>query len=182
GGKNINLFSGLVKHARDGDTYMMMTKVDGHASRVHRSPARKILVNMRSTEGDAPGYSFPFGVFERGILSMLAEVDPRDILDGDQSGAGDEVLTLSRELAGIEARIGELEAELLKGDVAALAKVLRKLEERKKGLAAQLADARHKAAHPLSETWGEAKTLLGVLDKAPDPVDAQLRLRSALRR
>jgi DNA invertase Pin-like site-specific DNA recombinase len=180
-GKNINLFSGLVKHARDGDTYMMVTKVDGHASRVHRSPARKILVNMRSAEGDAPGYSFPFAVFERAVLSGLAEIDPHDILDGDQR-AGDEVLTLSRELAGIEARSGELEAELLKGDVAALAKVLRKLEERKRELAAQLADARHKAANPLSESWGEAKTLLGVLEKAPDPTDAQLRLRSALRR
>ncbi|MFL5338822.1 MAG: recombinase family protein, partial [Gemmataceae bacterium] len=179
-GKNINLFSGLVKHARDGDTYFMVTRIDGHTSRAHRSPDRKLLVNMRSTEGDAPGYSFPFPVFMQAVLSMLAEINPGDILNGDDGP--DEVLTLAQELTGVEARIGEFEVELLKGDVTALAKVLRKMEARKKELAAALADARPKAANPLSESWGEAKTLLGVLEKSPDPTEARLRLRSALRR
>src|SRR5262245_23631964 len=179
-GKNLNVFSGLVKHARDGDTYFMVTKVDGHRGRARRSPPRQILVNMRSTEGDAPGYSFPFPVFEQAVLSMLAEVNPHDILNGDQGT--DETLPLARELAGVEARIGDLEVELLSGDVAALARVLRKLEARKNGLAAALAEARQRAANPLSESWGEAKTLLGVLEKSPDPADVRLRLRSALRR
>jgi hypothetical protein len=66
--------------------------------------------------------------------------------------------------------------------VAALAKVLRQLEGQKRELGVKVAEARQKAAHPLSESWGQAKSLLSVLDNAPDPVDARLRLRSALRR
>src|SRR5262249_17416498 len=56
------------------------------------------------------------------------------------------------------------------------------LEQRQAGLAAKLADARQEAAHPLSETWGEAQTLIDTLAAAPDPRDARLRLRAALRR
>ena len=63
-----------------------------------------------------------------------------EILNGDQGP--DETLVLAGQLAGIEARIAELEAELLKGDVAALARVLRQLEEQKKTLVAELAAAR----------------------------------------
>src|SRR5262249_25242918 len=49
-------------------------------------------------------------------------------------------------------------------------------------LTRQLTEARREAAHPLSEAWGEARTLLGALEAAADPEDARLRLRSALRR
>src|SRR5262249_16776454 len=73
------------------------------------------------------------------------------------------------------------ERELLKGDVAALAKVLRQLEGRKAELAKQLTTARQKAATPATEAWRDAKSLLGAVEKAPDPRDARLRLRSGLR-
>ena len=98
-----------------------------------------------------------------------------------REGGPDTVQVLSGELSRVEAKIAELEAELLNGDVAALAKVLREQEARKRDLAARLAEARHKAAHPLSEKWGQAHSLLAALDSAPDRPDALLRLRSALR-
>src|SRR5262249_11255120 len=46
----------------------------------------------------------------------------------------------------------------------------------------RLAEARHKALHPLSEAWGEASTLLETIEQAADPDDARLRLRDVLRR
>jgi hypothetical protein len=101
-------------------------------------------------------------------------------LNGD--AGPDESLVLAGELARVEAKIAELEAELLQGDVAALARVLRTLEGQKAEVAGRLAEARQKAAHPLSESWGEAQSLIGALTSAPDPQDARLRLRSALRR
>jgi len=70
----------------------------------------------------------------------------------------------------------------MKGDVAALARVLRSLEEQKRDVAAQLAEARVKAAHPLADSWGEVQSLAVALANAPDPEDARLRLRSVLRR
>jgi hypothetical protein len=57
-----------------------------------------------------------------------------------------------------------------------------KLEARKQDVAARLAEARARAAHPASESWGECQSLIGVLAAAPDPLEARLRLRSALRR
>jgi hypothetical protein len=49
-----------------------------------------------------------------------------------------------------------------------------------KALAQRLAEAREKAAHPLSETWGEAQGILATLASAPDQVDVRMRLRSCL--
>jgi hypothetical protein len=56
------------------------------------------------------------------------------------------------------------------------------LEARKAELTVKLKDAQEKAANPLSEKWGEAKSLLEAMEQAPDQADARLRLRSALRR
>lgn len=171
-GKHINIFSGLIHNARDGDSYIAVTRVDGQKS--HR-----VLLNSRSMNGDGQCYSFPLETFERAILSMLAEVDPRDVLG---KAGPDESLKISGELATVEAKIAELEVELLKGDVAALAKVLRQLEDHKRELVGKLAEARQKAASPISEAWGAAQSLLTTLDAAPDQEEARLRLRSALRR
>jgi hypothetical protein len=137
-------------------------------------------VNYDAQEGRARLYSFDYTVFETAILSCLREIDPHEILNGDTGP--DETIVLAGELASVEAKIAELESELLKGDVAALAKVLRRLEGQKADLAARLATARQKAAHPLSETWGEAQSLVDTLASASDPEAARLRLRAALRR
>src|SRR5262249_50827868 len=81
------------------------------------------------------------------------------------------------------AQIEKLEVELETApDLAPFRRALTKLVDKRRALAAKLAEAQEKAAHPLSETWGEAKTLIEALDTAPDPEDARLRLRTALRR
>jgi hypothetical protein len=121
--------------------------------------------------------SFPYAVFERAILLELAELDPREVLDGPNGH--DNVVALEGELGAVEARIAELEGELLTGDVKAIGRVLRQLEARQADLSRQLADARQKAANPLSSAWGEAKNLLAALD---DSEDTQMRLRAVLRR
>jgi hypothetical protein len=168
----VNLFAGLVKNARAGDAYYMTSRVDrGHKYRV--------LVATNSQQGLSPCWSFPYPVFERAVLSMLAEIDPAEIVGADQGG--NEVMTLSGELASVEGQIAKLEAELETGDIPSLARALRAREERRRNLTARLADARARAAHPLAASWGEALSLSAALDQAPDPEDARLRLRSALR-
>jgi DNA invertase Pin-like site-specific DNA recombinase len=171
----VNVFSGLLYGAHDGGTYYLHTR----SSSVYGTRWR-VLLNTDAVEGRAPARTFPFDVFERAVLSLLKEIDPREILNGDH--APDETQALAGELARTEVKIGELEAELENGDVAALARKLRELEARKRDLVDKLADARQKAAHPLSEAWGEARSLIEALDGAPDPVDARIRLRAVLRR
>jgi DNA invertase Pin-like site-specific DNA recombinase len=172
-GKHADPFAGLIRDGLDGAPYVAWTQTT--------APYRyRILRNANACEGrKGGGPSFPLPVFEAAVLSCLRELDPHEIINGDHP---DESLALAGQLAGLEARIAELEAALLDGDVAALARALRTLEERKRELAKALADARQKAAHPLGEVWGEAKAVMAALDSAPDPDAARLRLRSALRR
>jgi DNA invertase Pin-like site-specific DNA recombinase len=174
----VNVFSGLLRDARgkdSADTYFITTDRGSG-----RGALRRVLVNNAGAEGRAKYCSFPAEAFERGVFSCLREIDPHEIINGDEGP--DEARALTGEHAAVQERIARLEAELVSGDVAALARVLRQLEAQEKDLAARLAAAQEKAAHPLSAAWGEAQTLLQALDSAPDPREARLRLRSALRR
>jgi DNA invertase Pin-like site-specific DNA recombinase len=172
-GGQVNVFAKLIRDAVDGGTYYMTARVD-------RGNRYYVLANLNSAEGRARCRSVSYPAFERAVLSLLSEVKPHQVMGRDDGP--DEVQVLGGELARVEAKIAELEAELLNGDVAALARVLRDQEGRKRDLAARLADARQKAAHPLGEVWGQTHTLLSVIDGAPDPDDVRVRLRSALRR
>jgi DNA invertase Pin-like site-specific DNA recombinase len=176
-GPFVNVFAGLLRNALDGDSYCMVSR--GGSVKWHKRPVR-VLVNGDAHGGRATYRSFPYDPFERAILSLLAEVDPRQVTGKDDGP--DEVMILSGRLAKVQAKKAEIEAELLNGDVASLAKVLRQLEAEERELAEQLAGARQKAAHPLSEAWGETVTLASALENAPDQNDARLRLRAALRR
>jgi DNA invertase Pin-like site-specific DNA recombinase len=171
---DVNIFQGLLRGARDGASYTVAKEM-GHGSpyRTLRSVAPRL--------GMGRGHSFPLTTFEDAVLSCLKEIDPHEILNGD-SGP-DETLTLGAELAAVETSVAAILADMdAHGESPALFKRLRQKEARQAELVRQLAAAREKAAHPLSESWGEAKTLIEALRNAPDPRDARLRLRSALRR
>jgi DNA invertase Pin-like site-specific DNA recombinase len=165
-GKHINLFAGLLRHATDGDSLY----VD-----------KKVLVNTAGVEGRAAFVSFPAETFERAVLTWLREIDPKSILAGAN---GHDVLTaVEDEFGQVERSIAALLADLdANGDSPLVLARLRAKEQRRAELAKLLEAARQKAANPLSASWGEAKTLLDALGSAPDPEDARLRLRSALRR
>jgi DNA invertase Pin-like site-specific DNA recombinase len=194
-GKHLDLFKGLLRDARDGSTLVVITRSEDGGKRearlakwrkgakrdlpIKRSAGvvhTRHLTNLSSTQGHAC-VSFPLPVFEAALLGELAEIDPKEILNGDK--APPRTVALSAELAGVEARVGEIQAELLEGDVAAAMGVLRQLEARKKDLNERLAEARREEAHPLAECWGE---MGGLLPKLAGGEDTRVRLRSALRR
>jgi DNA invertase Pin-like site-specific DNA recombinase len=168
-----NLFTGLTRDARTGEGYFVTARND-------EGGFRRVLVNFAATQGRAKCFAFPLQVFEDAILACLREIDPHEILNGDQGP--DETQALAGELAHVEGRIQRLQAELRKGgDIEELASVVRDLAKDRQALADRLAEARHKASHPLSEVWGEARSIMATLKEAPDPQDARLRLRSKLR-
>jgi DNA invertase Pin-like site-specific DNA recombinase len=169
----VNVFAGLLHDALDGGGMYAKNSTD------RRGTQRRTLINALYSQLRSTRRSFPLATFERGILSMLREVDPREVLG---QGGPDEAAVLAGELGRVGAKIAELEAELLNGNVAALAKVLRRLEGEKQELEGKLAEARQKAAHPLGEAWKGVRSLLTALDDAPDPEDVRLRLRAVLRR
>jgi hypothetical protein len=167
-GKRVELFSGLLKNARDGDSYYVGT-------RTANGRRYRVLLNRAGVEGRGKLVAFSADVFEQAIRACLEEIDPHEILNGDTGP--DETLALSGELAEVEARIAAVEKELLAGDVATLVRVVRQLEIRQRELTEKLAEARQRAAHPLSESWGEVQSLLDV----PDTEDNRLRIRAALK-
>jgi DNA invertase Pin-like site-specific DNA recombinase len=174
GTQAINVFAGLLRNAREGDAYYM-------AIRVERAGRYYVMLNRNSQEGRSPCFSFPYTIFERAILSKLAEIDPAEVV-GREDGA-DEVMVLSGELGGVESSIKAILADMdAHGESPVLFRRLRAKEDEQRELTARLTAARAKAAHPLAESWGQCRSLLSAIDKAPDPDDARLRLRSALRR
>jgi hypothetical protein len=169
----VNIFQGLLRGARDGMTYAVQLQTD-----VKGRPPYRVLRSVAPRSGAGSASSFPLPVFERAFLTCLKEINPQVIIGDD---APDEAPALAERLADVEARIGAVEEQLLEGDVAALTRVLRQLEVSRKDIIARLVEARRRAANPVTESWAEAKSLLEVLDSAPDPKEARLRLRSALR-
>jgi DNA invertase Pin-like site-specific DNA recombinase len=173
----VNVFSGLLRDARDGAA----VHVKDESLRGGRT--RKVLVSAAALDGQ-PGsrfVTFPFAVFTDAVLSCLREIDPRTVLPAN--GHQDRVLTLTDRLAGVEAEVEKVKGRLLeKGYSDALADVLGRLEAKHKQLAGELASARQEAASPLGAAWGDCKSLLDALDHAPNPADAQVKLRAAVRR
>jgi DNA invertase Pin-like site-specific DNA recombinase len=172
----LNLFDGLLRDARDKD--------GGSFYLFYRGPkgaAKRFVMNAAGFERRQPIVTFPLDVLEQAILSLLQEIDSREILNGGEGP--DESLALAGELERVESSIAAIEADLDEhGESPTLFRRLRAKEEDKRRLVGRLAEARQKAAHPLSESWGQAQSLLATLDAAPDPDDARLRLRSSLRR
>jgi DNA invertase Pin-like site-specific DNA recombinase len=173
----VNVFAGILKHARDGDSYIMTQRL----SRTGGKTTRKfqILVNGEGDQGRERGYSIPYLEFETAILNCLKEIRPHDILNGDHPP--DETAALSRELGGVEAELADANTFMdANGFSVSIGKRVAALEARQADLAARLNEARHLAAHPLSESWGECQSLADAI--AADPYDGRLRLRSSLRR
>jgi DNA invertase Pin-like site-specific DNA recombinase len=173
--KRINVFAGLLKDARDGGTYYL-TKVSSR-----KGNTLPVLLNLNGTEGRKKRCSFPFPTFEAAVLSHLHEIDPRELLDG--VNGHDEVTQLEGEFGQLEKDIAALVVDLdTHGESPVLYARLRAKESRKAEVGERLAEAKRKAANPLSSAWAEAKSLIGFLDEAADKDDARLRLRAAIRR
>jgi DNA invertase Pin-like site-specific DNA recombinase len=173
GKAGINLFAGLLHDARDGGTFVRVNKGQ-KASGVSLAP-------YRAVQGVGKYFAFPFGIFESAVLSCLHEINPRDILP-KKDRSGEQVLALSGQYEEVLGEIEKVKARLQAKYSDAVADVLDRHEERKRALAEQLAEAKQEASSPAMEAWGQAKSLIETLDKAPDPDEARTRLRAAIRR
>jgi DNA invertase Pin-like site-specific DNA recombinase len=171
----INVFAGLLFDSRDGSR-MHITNQGKRSS----GPALVSYAAQMGAKGTRYA-TFPFGTFERGVLSCLREIDPRDILKG--ANGHDEVMVLEGELGQVESAIAAISADLdAHGESPTLYVRLRAKEARKTELVKELDAAKRKAANPASAIWGECKSLLEVLDSSPNPEETRIKLRGVLRR
>ena len=177
--KRVNLFANLLHDARGGDSVVHVKK-----GKKGGKDTDCVLIPYKGINGVAGtrSLSFPAEVFEQAVLSCLREIDPREILP-QADGATDRVLSLTGKRADLLARVEKIKGQIVDGgEIASLVDVLRKLEARLAEAEEALAEAKRQAASPVSVTWGEYGSLVDALEAAPDPEEARVRLRSALRR
>lgn len=176
----VNVFLNLLTDARTGTPMHLMS----HRGRTKTNPGGGMPVVCPSDFklGKSAFCSFPLPVLEAAVFGELREVDPRAILPANR--AGDEVMTLSGRLSELDQRMGVIKSRLA-GDAAdcePLIDVLRSMDADRRDVANRLAEARQRAASPLTEAWGETRSLLDALNASKDKDAARTRLRAALRR
>jgi hypothetical protein len=167
-GKHVNLFAGLLRDARTGCPL----------SYRHQKP-RAVIVPANAAA--CPKWAtFPADPFERALRSELVEVRTKDIA-GDDTAAR-KVEALSGRLTEADELTRQWKAKMDDPEIVdVVADKLRDLAARRKALAAELADAQREAASPVSEAWGEFRTLAG-MDPDDDTDELRVRIRGALRR
>jgi hypothetical protein len=157
--------------ARDGSTLHLIDKgIKGGG---------KFLVSSAALRHEAGAVTVPFSypVFEQAVVKLLKEINAREVLG--QPDAPDQVMVLAGKLGTVEDAIAALTKDLDEhGESPALFARLRQREAQRTQVAEQLAAARARAAHPLSETWGDLKAVL----KALGDEEVRLRFRTCLRR
>ena len=95
GSKMINVFAGLIRNARAGDSYYMTHRTP-HGYGQKNFYRYYVLITEDSQQGRSPAYSFPYPIFEKAILELLAEVDPRSVVGTEHSNQA--AILLSGEL------------------------------------------------------------------------------------
>jgi DNA invertase Pin-like site-specific DNA recombinase len=175
GPRDVYLWEGMLTDARTGTPYWRVAVSNAGSTSLYPAAA---LDGHHSGRGT----SFPVWIFERGLLDLLREVDPREILAG--VNGHDKLARLEAELAHIEAELAQLAAALDRGFSITLENAAKRWEARKAELLPALQQAQREAAHPLSAGWTECQGLLAVLDNTPAEAmeETRCRLRSALRR
>lgn len=168
----VNLFSGLLTDADNGEGFFVASWGKGGKE----GGARRVLLSSAAKQG-GPSNSFPEPAFERAVRLCLKEIDPAEVTRRE---GPDRAAVVAGRLEEVADLLKGYEAELLAGGPKSktLMRVVAKLEEEQAALLEEQRQARHEEARPLSESWGQARTLA----ELPDTPDNRLRLRSLLRR
>jgi DNA invertase Pin-like site-specific DNA recombinase len=166
--KYVNLFRGLLRHARDGAGFTVVNKATGQAPKLS-------LMNV-TAEGGAC-YTFPLGVFEGAILSLLREVDPRDVLPRQGQGPG-RADVLRAELRNVRQDLAAIKEDLHRKYSRHLAEVLREKETEEERVAGELQEELARQASSLEKDWRELPTLADLAGAD----EGRLRLAATLRR
>jgi DNA invertase Pin-like site-specific DNA recombinase len=170
--KYVNVFKGLLKHARDGEGFVLHNKGTGAAPQL-------LLVNATGEGGRANCWTFPYPTFEEAVLGMLKEVNPRDVLP-KKAEAPSVADALRARLKNVRQDIDQLKADLREGYDKHLATVLRERGVEEERIAQELQDELAKSVRPAERAWKDLPSLVDMIRKDGD--EARLRLRPVLRR
>jgi DNA invertase Pin-like site-specific DNA recombinase len=173
-GKYVNVFKGLLTHARDGEGFVLHNKGTGEKPEL-------ILVNATGNGGRGRCYTFPYPVFEEAVLRLLHEVDPREVMP-KEGGVPSKADVLKAKLTNLRSDIGQLQEDLREGYSKALSAALRERETAEEQVTGELQEELARTVRPAAKAWKELPTLAKLIQTADDPDDVRLKLRPVLRR
>jgi DNA invertase Pin-like site-specific DNA recombinase len=171
-----NLFTGLLRDARDGCTMVTVSESD-------KCKTVKLVSSGGQRGKKGSDYrTFPYEVLERGFLTLLREVTPADVVG--RNGTADEVAGLTAKLQTLARNVEKVQANLRAyGDFDTGLSLLRDLEREKGETSKALEAAKAKASHPAAEVLGEAQSLADLLDAAEEgellPLRTKIKARIA---
>jgi hypothetical protein len=166
-----NLFTGLVRDARDGET-MLLKRPTGSEGRYIYLKSGGRLYGQESTKT----WSFPYLEFERAFLQFLDGLDAADV--ADRAGAVDAVAECEGRLADVERRVAQVEEHAAtEGNPAPYLGLLKRLHEERAGLSARLEELKAQAQVNRWQSLGDARALMQLLDGAAGADRERLRRR-----
>jgi DNA invertase Pin-like site-specific DNA recombinase len=168
----VNVFQGILKHARDGEGFLL------HNKGTTKKP-ELILLNASGNDNRSPSWTFPYFHFERLILGLLREIDPSDVLPHEKAASRADVLRAK--LENVRSEITKLTDDLRQGYSKTLAAVLREKEAEEEHVGTDLQEELAKSVRPAARAWKDLPSLVDVLDKADDPEGVRLKLRTVLK-
>jgi DNA invertase Pin-like site-specific DNA recombinase len=177
-----NLFTGLVYCALSGEK-MHLVHALGRKLADERKRKKYVYLAPTQETGASKGGRIDYAVFEAAILTLLAELHPRDIMAGERSVAGkSELARLSGRLFDIDNRIAQARRRALSaGDFDALLDLIQDLQDERKQVMERRAELELKERGRGSANLGEAQSLIGMLKSSPIRQREELRRRLRVR-
>jgi DNA invertase Pin-like site-specific DNA recombinase len=168
-----NLFTGVLRDARDSQTMVLVTESDGNRS------TRLISSGGRDGRPGSSYLTFPYDAFEGAFLGLVKELKPADVLPPKTPRNGEkELAELSGRLAALDYKLQAVKKRVLaEDDTEALLDIAAALEREKKDTTARLEKARAEAVSAPAESLGEAQTLIGLLSDVEGETRADLRTK-----
>jgi DNA invertase Pin-like site-specific DNA recombinase len=171
-----NLFTGLLRDARDGCTLVTNSESD-------KCKTVK-LVSSGAQRGHAGStyLTFPYEAAEDSFLKLVKELKASDILPRDRRGGADEAAELTGRLKELEYRISKTRADMkAHGEFDEGLQLLRELADEKKDVDRQLEKAKAKAAAAGSDALSETQSLVDLLEGAKGDEAKLLDLRTKIK-
>jgi DNA invertase Pin-like site-specific DNA recombinase len=170
--RHVNLFAGLLKHARDGEGFILHNK--GSAAELEL-----VYINRTGHGGRGKSYTLPAADFEDAVLALLKELTAADVLPAQAPSRAGE---LRKELGAVRGQIEEMQDDLKRhGYNPHLAGVVRDLTTREEALANQLQEELARTARGPERSLQELPSLIELRRAATDRQDADLRIAAGLR-
>src|SRR5262249_30674871 len=145
-----NLFTGILRDAKDGCTLVTVSESD-------KCKTVKLVSSGGQRGHDGSTYrTFPYQVVEDAFLQLVKELKASDVLPADRGDAPDEVAARTGRLQELEHQVGKTLADLkAHGEFDTGMRLLRELEAEKKDVAMRLDKARAAAVTAEAEVLGE---------------------------